>query len=92
MIGNFVDAAAAAMSHGFSRGLVVVSVDVEDNVGFRQNDAIGGELPVAGIAINIERPGRNLDTEPAIFGIEPALLGGIVGIALPGGGEGLAIG
>ena len=91
MIGNLVDAAAAAMPHGFSRWLVVVSVDVEDNVGFRQNDAVGGELPVAGIAINIERPGRNMDTEPAVFGIELALLGGIVGIALPNGGEGLAI-
>ena len=92
MIGNLVDAAAAAMPHGFSRWLAVVSVDVEDNVGFRQNDAVGGELPVSGIAINIERPGRNLDTEPAVFGIEPALLGGIVGIALPSSGEGLAIG
>ena len=70
----------------------VVSVDVEA-CGFQAKRSLSGEnCQLRVLAINIKRPGRNLDTEPAIFGIEPALLGGIVGIALPGGGEGLAVG
>ena len=93
LIGDFVDAAAAAVAHGVGGGLAVCGVGVaEDDVGFGQYGAVGGELPVAGVAFDVELPIGDLDAEAAFFGVEAALPGGVVGIALPGGGEGLAVG
>ena len=93
MIGDFVDAAAAAVAHGVGGGLAVCGVGVAENdVGFGQYGAVGGELPVAGVAFDVELPIGDLDAEAAFFGVEAALAGGVVGIALPGGGEGLAVG